>query len=586
MMGAGAVGRAAVLGTLVCGVAVGQVATEIAVATPGVGQRMAALVTQRAALGFSGQVVVAQGDSILLDGAFGFADRASRRPMRRDTPLGVASVSKQILGVALLALVDRGALRLQDRLGDHLDGVPAEKADITLEQILTHRAGLRGGHTDDFASPSREAVIAARLADPLVGAPGEAWAYSSDGYNLLAAVVERAAGMPYAAWLEQAVFEPAGMRHSAAWSGMPVRQAEVATAYQGIRATGAPQSWPLNWRVFGGGDVFSTAADLAAFDRALRNGDLLGPATRGIALRPLAPINDEESYGAGLFFLEDPELGPVIEHGGDTELGYNAVILRYPRRDLRLFITSNSTDAQGLSMRQWVQADLVALATGTAETSGVPAVRAGDPEDLRTSVGEWAVGSSARLRLVTDGAYLWAMAEGQDAVALFAAAAAPDTAARALASTERLLRGLSDRIPGAYATALTPEGAEWVPAFEEEWDDLRTRFGLLHRFELLGAVRDGEHLTVTARLGFRTTSLPMSFRWSDGGVRLRATQPWAPPAPILLPVGFDPGGRLVILARGGDRIAASLERTGTGDLLFAVPGAAARRLEPRPPRGS
>lgn len=115
--------------------------------------------------------------------------------------------------------------------------------------------------------------------------------------------------------------------------------------------------------------------------------------------------------------------------------------------------------------------------------------------------------------------------------------------------------------------------------------ELRRRFGLLHRYELLGAVREGEHVTVTARLGFRHVSMPMSFRWSDGGTRLRATQPWAAPAPSHLPVGVDPTGRLVVLARGGDRIVASLERNATGDLLFTVPGATARRLEPLPPRG-
>ncbi|HXV75519.1 MAG TPA: serine hydrolase domain-containing protein, partial [Candidatus Polarisedimenticolaceae bacterium] len=303
------------------------------------------LLRRAAALGFGGQVVVERDGELILARAYGQADRRAGRPFAIDTPVGIASISKHLTALAVLRLVDRGRVRLSDPIERHLDSVPPDKLGITIEQLLTHTSGLPGGDAaGDFELDSRAELLERILALDRAAASGERWIYSNSGYSLLAAIVEEAAGIPYEQFVDEQLFAAAGMRHSGFWHRPPPDGLPAAHPYIGWRDQGSPADWPRNWRVFGAGDVLSTAADLYRLDRALRRGELVSRRLWRAARSVQAEIDETTGYGYGLFVYTDAAGRTVLEHGGDWQRGYNGLFMRYVDEEIVIVVTSNARD--------------------------------------------------------------------------------------------------------------------------------------------------------------------------------------------------------------------------------------------------
>ena len=91
-------------------------------------------------LGFSGAVLVAAGDEVLLERGYGWADRAAGVPVEAGTAFGIGSVTKQFTAAAILRLQEQGRLRVGDSIGRFFPDVPADKRAITLHHLLTQSA--------------------------------------------------------------------------------------------------------------------------------------------------------------------------------------------------------------------------------------------------------------------------------------------------------------------------------------------------------------------------------------------------------------------------------------------------------------
>src|SRR5262249_30686616 len=164
---------------------------------------------------FSGVVVLAQGDKVLFQKAYGYADTQVRSPNRPETRFRVASLSKTFTAAAIERLVAQGKLQYSDSLSVYVSGIP-NGGSITIEQLLTHQSGIGVLDSDEV---SRDCLShddwLRRLADakPLF-APGKESDYSNEGYFLLAAVIERASGTSYQAFLQQNIFAPLQMENA------------------------------------------------------------------------------------------------------------------------------------------------------------------------------------------------------------------------------------------------------------------------------------------------------------------------------------------------------------------------------------
>lgn len=139
---------------------------------------------------------------------------AAGRPLKRDSLFPVASVTKMATALAVLRLIDQGALGLDDRLGDHLPQAVAAQPDVTLRKLLCHRSGLPLDIAPESAPYARglewPALANACMLTPLEAPPDTRVQYSNVGYGLLARVVEQHTGQDFRAALRDLVLLPLG----------------------------------------------------------------------------------------------------------------------------------------------------------------------------------------------------------------------------------------------------------------------------------------------------------------------------------------------------------------------------------------
>jgi len=271
---------------------------------------------------FSGVVSVRERGEVVFEQAFGLAHRAERIPNTPATRFGIASGTKTLTAIAVAQLVEQGILAFDARLADCVAApLPAFDPGVTLHHLLTHSAGIPDyfdeAVMDDyealwrerpmyrFRTPGDFLPLFAHL--PMKAVPGTTWAYNNAGYVLLGLAVERAAGMPFAAYVERHVLRASGMTSSGFF---PLDRLPGGTA-RGYLPT-EDGGWRTNAYavpIVGGADggAFTTAQDLAALWDALLGGRLVGEATRARLLAPhwrTDPERDDGHYGYGLWIRQ------------------------------------------------------------------------------------------------------------------------------------------------------------------------------------------------------------------------------------------------------------------------------------------
>jgi N-acyl-D-amino-acid deacylase len=182
-------------------------------------------------------LAVARDGKLVYSRGFGYADLQRTQPVQPDSLFRIASVSKPLTAVAVLQLVERGKLKLSDKVFDVLElKEPKGKAakfdprwhKVTIQHLLHHTGGWDRDKSFDpmfendqickqlkVQSPARQAdIIRFMLRQPLDFEPGARDAYSNFGYCLLGRVIEKASGRKYEDQVRQEVLQPVGARQS------------------------------------------------------------------------------------------------------------------------------------------------------------------------------------------------------------------------------------------------------------------------------------------------------------------------------------------------------------------------------------
>jgi len=247
--------------------------------------------------------LVGSQDRILDVEAMGYADLATRRPMRPDTLFWIASMSKAFTGTAVMMLVDEGKLRLDDPVEKYLPAFkdqllvverdqdrtvlrrPAQP--ITIRDLLTHTSGIvhRTPLEDRIDRlPLDENVMIYPLT-PLEFPRGARYSYSNAGINTAGRIVELASGLSFADFLQQRLFGPLGMKDTTFWPdaeqvGRLAKSYEPGPGPTGLREVPIDQlSYPLSdprRGVSPAGGLFSTAGDVYLFCRMIGQGGSCG----------------------------------------------------------------------------------------------------------------------------------------------------------------------------------------------------------------------------------------------------------------------------------------------------------------------
>jgi D-alanyl-D-alanine carboxypeptidase len=308
--------------------------------------------------GVPGEIVAVRAPGIDVTVASGLADRTTATPLAPETPFRIASVTKTFVAAAVLKLVGRGRLDLDDPIADHLSRRAVrtlrrggyDPDAITVRQLLRHTAGLFDYATTDAydwrneRDPGHhwtrdEQLRFAMHHGERVGEPGERYHYSDTGYILLGEIVERVTGENLGAAVRRLVgFERLGLDHTSweqlepAPGGLPPRAHQYAGDFDNATLDASHD-------LYGGGGLVSTVGDLTRFYRALFHGRVIHDRA---VLREMTKVpKPSRRAGAGMgIFRVDVDGETCFEHPGY----WGTDALHCPRLDLTLVRTINQAD--------------------------------------------------------------------------------------------------------------------------------------------------------------------------------------------------------------------------------------------------
>ena len=251
-------------------------------------------------------------------------------PITPDTPMGLASVSKQLTAMCIAFLIEEGRLKLTDKVADHLPEVKlsADGRELLVQDLVWHTSGL----ADFIKTAEKPSITAYKEANnhewltnqvhagwiatrPLKRTPGTQFEYTNGGYALMARIVEVITGKPFHQFQQERLFDVLGMDQSSA----------------------------VSQRFNGAGNVQTSLTDYAKWDRALWDGSLVQPATWKMMTQS-GTLDDGTPVGYGFGWHLTHENGELVEmtHTGGGSPPGNArnIVLRDLRHRLTVVFFS------------------------------------------------------------------------------------------------------------------------------------------------------------------------------------------------------------------------------------------------------
>jgi CubicO group peptidase (beta-lactamase class C family) len=246
---------------------------------------------------FSGVVLVAKGETPVVERAYGRASEEYNVPNQIDTRFNLGSINKFFTRIAIEQLAGRKKLSLDDTIGKFLPDYPNKDAaaKVTIAHLLDMTGGIGDFFGEKFDATPKDRIRT--LADylplfadePLHFEPGTNGEYSNGGYVVLGLIVEKASGQDYYDYVQENICKPAGMAQTGHLDA-DVPTENVASGYtrawDGEDHTGGPRrnnmyTRPARGSSAGGG--YSTAGDLLKLIAALESGKLAAPETARFA---------------------------------------------------------------------------------------------------------------------------------------------------------------------------------------------------------------------------------------------------------------------------------------------------------------
>jgi serine beta-lactamase-like protein LACTB, mitochondrial len=293
--------------------------------------------------GFS--VTVAVDGKVVYSEGFGYADLEQRVPAWPTTKFRIGSVSKPLTAAALLRLVEQGKLDLDAPIQKYVPSFPDKGAVITPRMLAGHLAGIRHYKGDEFLIARHYDNVAAGLAifqdDPLVSPPGTKFNYSSYGFNLLSAAIEKACAEDFLSCMRDLVFTPLGLRATIADqpSELIEQRARFYTHWKDKALQNAP--YVDNSYKWAGGGFLSSSEDLVRFGNALLAPGYLKKESLALLFTSQKTRSGEETgYGMGWSIQKSKSGKRIFEHSGGSAGGSSQLTL-YPDEHLVIAMVCN-----------------------------------------------------------------------------------------------------------------------------------------------------------------------------------------------------------------------------------------------------
>lgn len=291
-------------------------------------------------------VAVLRGTDTLVMKGYGLATLTPITQASASTVYRIGSITKQFTSAAIMRLIERGKLSLDDPMSKYLPDVPLHGHTVTIRQLLNHTSGIHSytssrdwqGTWEQDLTPRQ--VVSFVDKDTFDFAPGTRWLYNNTGYVLLGMIIEKVTGEKYASYLQHDLFTPLGLKQTSYCPSKPTDPA-FAAGYASRSGTPRPAAYLSMTHPFAAGALCSTVRDLVVWQRALAGGRVVN--ARSYALLTTADtLNDGRRLAYG-FGLVPGRLGThgSIGHGGSVN-GFTTSSAYFPDDSVNVVVFTNS----------------------------------------------------------------------------------------------------------------------------------------------------------------------------------------------------------------------------------------------------
>lgn len=308
-----------------------------------------------------GAVLIRKAGKTVFQRGYGITDFQTLRKVDERTNFRLASLTKQFTSMAVMLLVHDGKLHYEDRLADIFPDFPDYGRAITIRNLLTHTSGLLD-YEDLMPKPDPTVPVEQiQIHDDGVldllkrqkttkFVPGTKWDYSNSGYVVLGIVVARVSGKSFDEFLRDRLFAPLKMMNTVVYVRGKNEVAHLAFGHTKQAAQWEQTDQSPTSATLGDGGVYSSTADLAKWDDALRQHTLLNDKEMQAAITPVTvpdnsvrePDGSQAQYGFG-WFLNPYHQNRRMWHYGET-MGFRTSIQRFSEDGLTIIVLCNRTD--------------------------------------------------------------------------------------------------------------------------------------------------------------------------------------------------------------------------------------------------
>jgi CubicO group peptidase (beta-lactamase class C family) len=299
---------------------------------------------------FNGKVLITNKNTILFQSSFGYDNIDEQKPFKDDAIFRIGSITKQFTAVAILQLVEKGSIHLDDSLQKFFPNCPYQET-ITIHHLLSNSSGIPNFNPfDDYSELLsnnnfyQEMIHQVIFQQPLHFQPGDQFEYSSSGYFILSEIVSIISKMPYHTYLQQNIFNVLDMSNTG-FHFIETALSNFVTLYD-IKNNQPIATMEIDMRLaYGGGGLYASIEDLHKWNNALISGEVITPLSLQKMFAIQININENAGYGYGVVvkkIKQDNNQYEEIYHPGNGPgvFAQNTLI----DRKLQIIILSNVND--------------------------------------------------------------------------------------------------------------------------------------------------------------------------------------------------------------------------------------------------
>ncbi len=282
--------------------------------------------------------VIKNGKVIKVKG-YGLANVETNVPVTTETVFKIASISKPVIAMGIMLLVEEGKVSLDDKASKYLEGTPESWKDITIRNLLSHTSGIireAPGFDPAKIQPDID-IIKTAYPLPLNFTPGEKYEYCNVGYFSLAEIIRKVSGKPWEEFLTERIFKPLGMNstRTTTYDDIVPNRAN-AYSFNENKLTNAE----IYLAVRPSGAFLSTISDLVKLETALNGASFLKPETRKLMWTPFKFNNGSDSiYGLG-WSINEVNGRKRIGHAGSLN-GFKSHFARFVDDGVTVIVLTN-----------------------------------------------------------------------------------------------------------------------------------------------------------------------------------------------------------------------------------------------------